>query len=110
MVKEERFYPKWNPSTAPTSPGEVGFQNGIIAGKLALNKLHQELATQGFIQVHNNTIKITQNVNFVTAGTFMLYFCFGFMKSNLIQMSEALLVQTCFKLNFMLLSQISGVC
>ncbi|XP_037537913.1 glycogen debranching enzyme [Nematolebias whitei] len=52
VVKEERFYPKWNPSAAPTTPGEVGFQNGIIAGKLALNKLHQELATQGFIQVY----------------------------------------------------------
>ncbi|XP_017292357.1 glycogen debranching enzyme isoform X2 [Kryptolebias marmoratus] len=52
VVKEERFYPKWNPSAAPTSTGEVGFQSGIIAGKLALNKLHQELATQGFIQVY----------------------------------------------------------
>ncbi|KAK5606319.1 hypothetical protein CRENBAI_023544 [Crenichthys baileyi] len=52
VVKEERFYPKWNPSTAPTSTWEVGFQSGIIAGKLALNKLHQELAAQGFIQVY----------------------------------------------------------
>ncbi|XP_030607338.1 glycogen debranching enzyme isoform X2 [Archocentrus centrarchus] len=52
VVKEERFYPKWNPSAAPTSPGEVGFHTGIIAGKQALNKLHQELAAQGFIQVY----------------------------------------------------------
>ncbi|XP_016521077.1 glycogen debranching enzyme isoform X2 [Poecilia formosa] len=52
VVKEERFYPKWNPSSAPTSTGEVGFQSGIIAGKLALNKLHQELAAQGFSQVY----------------------------------------------------------
>ncbi|XP_010771562.1 glycogen debranching enzyme, partial [Notothenia coriiceps] len=51
VVKEERFYPKWNPSAAPSSGGEVGPQTGIIAGKLALNKLHQELASQGFIQV-----------------------------------------------------------
>ncbi|KAK2843994.1 hypothetical protein Q5P01_010653 [Channa striata] len=52
VVKEERFYPRWNPSAAPASANEVGFQSGIIAGKLALNKLHQELAAQGFIQVY----------------------------------------------------------
>ncbi|KAM6918647.1 glycogen debranching enzyme [Xenentodon cancila] len=52
VVKEERLYPKWNPSAAATSTGEVGFQSGVIAGKLALNKLHQELAAQGFIQVY----------------------------------------------------------
>uniref|UniRef100_A0A3Q3XM66 Glycogen debranching enzyme n=1 Tax=Mola mola TaxID=94237 RepID=A0A3Q3XM66_MOLML len=52
VVNEERFYPKWNPTAALTSTGEVGFQTGIIAGKLALNKLHQELAAQGFIQVY----------------------------------------------------------
>uniref|UniRef100_M3ZFB7 Glycogen debranching enzyme n=1 Tax=Xiphophorus maculatus TaxID=8083 RepID=M3ZFB7_XIPMA len=52
VVKEERFYPKWNPSSAPTSTGEVGFKSGIITGKLALNKLHQELAAQGFSQVY----------------------------------------------------------
>uniref|UniRef100_G3PNW0 Glycogen debranching enzyme n=2 Tax=Gasterosteus aculeatus aculeatus TaxID=481459 RepID=G3PNW0_GASAC len=51
VVKEERFYPKWNPSAPPTSADEVGLQTGIIAGKLALNKLHQELALQGFLQV-----------------------------------------------------------
>ncbi|XP_033960867.1 glycogen debranching enzyme isoform X2 [Pseudochaenichthys georgianus] len=51
VVKEERWYPKWSPSAAPSSGGEVGPQTGIIAGKLALNKLHQELASQGFIQV-----------------------------------------------------------
>lgn len=52
VVKEERLYPKWNPSAPPTSAGEVGPQSGIIAGKVALNKLHQELAAQGFIQVY----------------------------------------------------------
>ncbi|KAF7223093.1 glycogen debranching enzyme isoform X2 [Nothobranchius furzeri] len=52
VVKEERFYPKWNPSAAPTSTGQVGLQNGIIAGKLALNKLHQDLAARGFGQVY----------------------------------------------------------
>ncbi|XP_058498944.1 glycogen debranching enzyme isoform X2 [Solea solea] len=52
VVKEERFYPKWNPSAVPSSTGEVGFQSGIIAGKQALNRLHQELAAKGFIQVY----------------------------------------------------------
>ncbi|XP_029380341.1 glycogen debranching enzyme-like isoform X2 [Echeneis naucrates] len=52
VVKEERFYTKWNPSATLTSPNEVGIQSGIIAGKLALNKLHRELAAQGFTQVY----------------------------------------------------------
>lgn len=52
VVKEERFYSKWNPSASPSSVGEVGPHSGIVAGKLALNKLHQELAAQGFIQVY----------------------------------------------------------
>ncbi|XP_062284498.1 glycogen debranching enzyme-like isoform X2 [Scomber scombrus] len=52
VVKEERFYPKWNPAAPPSSAGEVGPHTGIIAGKLALNKLHQELASKGFMQVY----------------------------------------------------------
>lgn len=52
VVKEERLYPKWNPAAVPSSLGEVGPQSGIIAGKLALNKLHQELAAMGFMQVY----------------------------------------------------------
>uniref|UniRef100_A0A668A3N5 Glycogen debranching enzyme n=1 Tax=Myripristis murdjan TaxID=586833 RepID=A0A668A3N5_9TELE len=52
VVKEERVYPKWNPAASPSSAGEVGSQTGIIAGKLALNRLHQELSAQGFIQVY----------------------------------------------------------
>ncbi|CAN9502909.1 unnamed protein product [Ophioblennius macclurei] len=51
VVKEERFYPKWNLAAVPTCKGEVCSQSGIIAGKLAVNKLHQELASQGFMQV-----------------------------------------------------------
>ncbi|XP_032420985.1 glycogen debranching enzyme isoform X2 [Xiphophorus hellerii] len=58
VVKEERFYPKWNPSSAPTSTGEVGFKSGIITGKLALNKLHQELAAQGFSQVYVDQVDV----------------------------------------------------
>ncbi|XP_024124713.1 glycogen debranching enzyme isoform X1 [Oryzias melastigma] len=52
VVKEERLYPKWNPAAASSSTGEIGPQTGIIAGKRALNKLHQELAAQGFVQVY----------------------------------------------------------
>ncbi|XP_036376850.1 glycogen debranching enzyme-like isoform X2 [Megalops cyprinoides] len=52
VVREERFYPKWNPQAKPSSPGEVNQQSGVIAGKLALNRLHQELAAKGFIQVY----------------------------------------------------------
>ncbi|MGH0153006.1 UNVERIFIED_CONTAM: hypothetical protein FKN15_047322 [Acipenser sinensis] len=52
VVKEERFYPKWNPTAQALSPGEVNLQSGIIAGKVALNKLHQELAAKGFGQVY----------------------------------------------------------
>ncbi|KAL0965924.1 hypothetical protein UPYG_G00288010 [Umbra pygmaea] len=52
VVKEERFYPKWNPNAKALSTGEVNLKTGIIAGKLALNKLHQELASKGFNQVY----------------------------------------------------------
>ncbi|XP_028328469.1 glycogen debranching enzyme isoform X1 [Gouania willdenowi] len=51
VVKEERLYPKWNPSADPSSTNEVGPHSGIIAGKLAVNRLHQELAAHGFNQV-----------------------------------------------------------
>ncbi|XP_028825422.1 glycogen debranching enzyme-like isoform X1 [Denticeps clupeoides] len=50
--KEERFYTKWNPEATPSSVEEVNLQTGIIAGKLALNRLHQEMATKGFTQVY----------------------------------------------------------
>lgn len=55
VVKEERFYPKWNSEAKPSSAGEVNSQSGIIAGKLALNKLHQELASKGFSQVRGTS-------------------------------------------------------
>lgn len=48
---EERLYPRWNPDALPSSPGEVNLQSGILAGKLALNRLHHELAEKGFTQV-----------------------------------------------------------
>ncbi|XP_006000067.1 glycogen debranching enzyme isoform X1 [Latimeria chalumnae] len=52
VVSEERYYSKWNPAADPSNPGEVNFQSGIIAGKRALNRLHQELGAKGFIQVY----------------------------------------------------------
>ncbi|KAB5586606.1 hypothetical protein PHYPO_G00003630 [Pangasianodon hypophthalmus] len=52
VITEERLYPKWNPDALPSSPGEVNLQSGILAGKLALNRLHHELAEKGFTQVY----------------------------------------------------------
>ncbi|KAE8610797.1 hypothetical protein XENTR_v10012247 [Xenopus tropicalis] len=52
VVSEERFYTKWNPKMAAPIPRDVNGQSGIIAGKRALNKLHQELAARGFLQVY----------------------------------------------------------
>ncbi|XP_043941550.1 glycogen debranching enzyme isoform X2 [Protopterus annectens] len=52
VVSEERFYPKWNDDADPSNAGVVNLQSGIIAGKQAVNKLHQELASSGFLQVY----------------------------------------------------------
>ncbi|XP_044288195.1 glycogen debranching enzyme isoform X1 [Varanus komodoensis] len=51
VVSEERFYPKWQPAATPSTPGGVNFKTGIIAGRLAINRLHQELGAKGFNQV-----------------------------------------------------------
>ncbi|XP_013910329.1 PREDICTED: glycogen debranching enzyme [Thamnophis sirtalis] len=51
VVTEERFYAKWNPAATQLKPGEVNFKTGIIAGRLAMNRLHQELGAKGFNQV-----------------------------------------------------------
>ncbi|XDV47734.1 hypothetical protein PO909_017297 [Leuciscus waleckii] len=66
VVKEERLYPKWNPDALQSSVGEVNLQTGIMAGKLALNKLHQELAEKGFTQVYvdqldEDTVAVTRH-------------------------------------------------
>lgn len=57
MVSEERFYSKWSPAAHLTS-GEVNFQTGILAGRLAINRLHQELGAKGFNQARRkgNTV------------------------------------------------------
>ncbi|KAF4805468.1 hypothetical protein TURU_000863 [Turdus rufiventris] len=52
VVSEERFYAKWNPA-AHLNSGEVNFQTGILAGRLAINRLHQELGAKGFNQARN---------------------------------------------------------
>ncbi|KAI4893230.1 hypothetical protein NFI96_025576, partial [Prochilodus magdalenae] len=58
VVTEERFYQKWNPQAKPSTPGEVSLESGIIAGKLALNRLHQELAAKGFSQVYVDQVDV----------------------------------------------------
>ncbi|KAI7792667.1 putative glycogen debranching enzyme-like, partial [Triplophysa rosa] len=66
VVKEERFYPKWNPNVSSSSVDEVNLQTGIMAGKLALNKLHQNLAEKSFTQVYvdqldEDTVAVTRH-------------------------------------------------
>ncbi|XP_071756275.1 glycogen debranching enzyme-like [Centroberyx gerrardi] len=52
VVKEGRLYARWSPEAETSDPAKVDLQTGILAGKLALNKLHQELAAKGFTQVY----------------------------------------------------------
>lgn len=55
VVSEERFYAKWNPAATQLKPGEVNFKTGIIAGRLAMNRLHQELGAKGFNQARTGS-------------------------------------------------------
>uniref|UniRef100_A0A8C5B3J3 Glycogen debranching enzyme n=1 Tax=Gadus morhua TaxID=8049 RepID=A0A8C5B3J3_GADMO len=58
VMDEERLYACWTPRDPRTpqgrgpDPGEVDLQTGIVAAKLALNRLHRELVEQGFTQVY----------------------------------------------------------
>ncbi|XP_032801915.2 glycogen debranching enzyme [Petromyzon marinus] len=52
VVSEERLYASWEAACDPASPGTVGFNSGILAGKLALNQLHHQLGLHGFSQVY----------------------------------------------------------
>lgn len=45
QISEDHQYACWN------AGGQVNLQTGILAGKLALNRLHQQLAAEGFTQV-----------------------------------------------------------
>lgn len=49
LVKEDHLYCCWNPEVQKCD--QVNLKTGIMAGKMALNKLHQELAAEGFTQV-----------------------------------------------------------
>ena len=49
VVSEDHQDTCWN--SEDQTPEQVNLQTGILAGKLALNRLHQELAAEGFTQV-----------------------------------------------------------
>uniref|UniRef100_A0A8C4WV81 Glycogen debranching enzyme n=1 Tax=Eptatretus burgeri TaxID=7764 RepID=A0A8C4WV81_EPTBU len=49
VVTEERKYAEWGNGQ---QPGIVGLASGIIAGKRALNLLHQQLGQEGYNQVY----------------------------------------------------------
>ncbi|KAM9839423.1 glycogen debranching enzyme-like [Aulostomus maculatus] len=49
MAMEVHQYSSWNPDVRTSK--QVDLQTGMIAGRLALNKLHQELVAGGFSQV-----------------------------------------------------------
>ena len=51
VVTEERLYQSWNDNPKP-NPGLASIKSGMIAAKLALNKLHYQLGHAGFNQVH----------------------------------------------------------
>ncbi|KAG8132646.1 hypothetical protein E2320_010492 [Naja naja] len=59
VVSEERFYAKWNPAVTQLNPGEVNFKTGIIAGRLAMNRLHQELGAKD--QVDEDIVAVTRH-------------------------------------------------
>ncbi|XP_028289153.1 glycogen debranching enzyme-like [Parambassis ranga] len=50
LHQEDREYACWN--TEAQTPDQVNLQTGVLAGKLALNRLHRQLAAEGFTQVH----------------------------------------------------------
>ncbi|XP_034028557.1 glycogen debranching enzyme-like [Thalassophryne amazonica] len=52
VVREDDQYTCWNTEAETFDMTAVNLQTGILACKLALNKLHQQLAAQGFTQVY----------------------------------------------------------
>ena len=51
MVKEARFYPLWSEVNSSKDNGKTALQTGILAAKKIINRLHGELAVNGYDQV-----------------------------------------------------------
>lgn len=65
VVKENRLYTMWSDVNTPSTGNNcVDLKSGIIAGKRALNRLHQELGLANFIQVYVD--QVDENVVAVT--------------------------------------------
>jgi hypothetical protein len=51
VVKEARLYPVWSDGDSSKDNGKTALQAGIIAAKKIINRLHGELAINGYDQV-----------------------------------------------------------
>lgn len=51
QISEDGPYSCWTPDPHSCDPAGLGLHTGLLAAKLALNRLHQDLCAQGFTQV-----------------------------------------------------------
>ncbi|XP_076027570.1 glycogen debranching enzyme-like [Genypterus blacodes] len=51
-ISEDGPYACWNPDPHSRDPARLSLDSGLLAAKLALNRLHQDLSAQGFTQVY----------------------------------------------------------